>query len=145
MVSDRIEKLREEYVDKYVVVEGDRPELDRFRQMIGQVKTINFGGRALVQFDGNNNRGWCDIGLDYLKVVDKPEPKPPEPKKKTARKAEKTASPATSEGEKKLSPLELARLGKEGRASGEESPSKEPSAEAPAEEAQRSPDNPPSA
>jgi len=139
MVSDRIEKLRQEYADKYVVVEGERPELARFGQMVGQVRTINFSGRALVQFDANNNRGWYDIGLDYLRVVDKPEPKPPEPKKKAASKVEKTASPANSENEKKLSPLELARMEKEARASDEESTSRERPAEAPPEEGQRSP------
>ena len=29
-------------------------------------------GRALVEFDGNSNIGWYDIGLDFLKIVDKP-------------------------------------------------------------------------
>ena len=31
---------------------------------------------ALVQFEGENNRGWYDIGLEQLKVVEKPQPKP---------------------------------------------------------------------
>ena len=143
MVSDRIEKLRQEYADKYVVVEGDRPELARFKEVVGQVRTINFSSRALVQFDANNNRGWYDIGLDYLRVVDKPEPKPSEPKKKAAAKAEKTASPANSEGEKKLSPLELARMEKQSRVSDEGPPSKERPAEARPEEAQHSPTSTP--
>lgn len=148
MVSDRIEKLRQEYADKYVVVEGDRPELARFGQTVGQVRTINFSGRALVQFEANNDRGWYDIGLDYLRVVDKPEPKPPKPKKKAAPKVEKTASPADSENEKKLSPLELARMEKSAQAADEGLPSKERPAEAPPEEGQSSPasapDKPPS-
>jgi hypothetical protein len=138
MVSDRIEKLRQEYADKYVVVEGERPELARFKEVVGQVRTINFSSRALVQFDANNNRGWYDIGLDYLRVVDKPEAKSPEPKKKAATKAKKTAPPANSEDEKKLSPLELARMEKQARASDEGPPSKERPAEA-----QHSPASPP--
>ena len=29
----------------------------------------------MVQFDGNNNMGWYDIDVDFLRVVDKPPPK----------------------------------------------------------------------
>jgi hypothetical protein len=115
MLPERIEKLKLEYTDKYVVVDGDRPELARFKDFVGQVKTINFNGRALVEFDGNSNRGWYDIELDYLKVVDKPEPKPVVPKGKAAAKApaKKTDAAAKKERKEKLSALELARLEKE--------------------------------
>ncbi len=75
MVFEHIEKLQEEYMDKYVVVDDQRPELRRFKGMTGVVKTVNMSGRALVQFDSNNNIGWYDIDIDYLKVVDKPLPK----------------------------------------------------------------------
>ena len=46
--------------------------------MTGTIKTVNMSGRALVQFDANNNIGWFDIELDYLKVIDQPLPKPEE-------------------------------------------------------------------
>ena len=76
MVFEHIEKLKREYTDKYVVVDESRPELARFRDLTGQVKTVNMNGRALVQFDAWNNIAWYDIGLDFLKVVPKPEAKP---------------------------------------------------------------------
>ncbi len=105
---EQIEKVKQEYTDKYVKVDASRAELARFKDLVGQVKTVNMSGRALVEFlDYHLNIGWFDIDLDYLKVVDKPEPKPKEEKKPAAKKAPpKKAAPA---GEKKLSPLEMAR------------------------------------
>ena len=113
MLPDRVEKLRLEYTDQYVVIEGDGPQLARFKGKVGQVRTINMNGRALVEFEGD--RGRYDMELDYLKVVDKPKPKVPPAKKKPA-----AAKPAPAkEPEKKpkpkekLSELELARQQKE--------------------------------
>jgi hypothetical protein len=116
MQFDRIQKLREDYTDQYVVVDASRPELVRFKGAVGQVKTINHNGRALVQFDLDSNRGWYDIDLDFLKVVEKPAPKAAEPKAKAspAPKAAKTDGASTAEmSQEKLSPLELARVKKE--------------------------------
>ena len=104
MVFEHIEKLKQEYSDKYVVVDEKRPELGRFRNLTGHVKTVNMSGRALVQFDGYDNIGWYDIEIDYLRVVTKPEPVEkgaPAAKKKPAAKA-----PA---GPKEPSALEKAR------------------------------------
>ncbi len=111
MVFDQIEKLKQDYTDKYVVVDGERPELARFRGATGRVKTVNMSGRALVEFEANNNIGWYDIDLDYLKVVDQPLPKPAESKDKPAKTepAPKPKAAAAPAGEKKLSPLEMAR------------------------------------
>ncbi len=72
MVFEHIEKLKQDYTDKSVVVDSDRPELRRFQGMQGTVKTVNMSGRALVQFDAHQNTGWYDIDVDYLKVVDAP-------------------------------------------------------------------------
>jgi len=109
MLSDRIEKLRQQYTDQFVVVDSARPELARFRNTVGQVKTINFNGRALVQFNAQKDVGWYDIELDCLKVVDRPEPKPP------AKPPDKKAgAPGGEEAKEKLSPLEIARLEKQG-------------------------------
>jgi hypothetical protein len=107
---DQIEKLKQEYTDKYVVVDASRPELARFDGFTGQVKTVNMSGRALVEFDAWNNIGWYDIDVDFLTVVPKPEPKAEEPaaKKAAPAKAAPAAKPAAS-GDKKLSPLEMAR------------------------------------
>ena len=122
MVFDHIEKVKQEYTDKYVAVQGDRPELARFKGEVGQVKTVNMSGRALVEFiDYHLNIGWYDIDLDYLKVVDKPEPKAKEEKKPAKKPAAKKA-PASDAGGKKLSPLEMARA--QGAAKKKDAPAK---------------------
>ncbi|NOY29622.1 MAG: hypothetical protein GXP28_05430 [Planctomycetes bacterium] len=112
MVYQQIEKVKQEYTDKYVVVDADQPELARFGDLVGQVKTVNMSGRALVEFgDYHKNIAWYDIDLDYLKVVDKPAPQDP---KQAAAKKKSAAKPAAKKadagGEKKLSPLEMARM-----------------------------------
>lgn len=115
---DQIEKLKRDYTDKYVVVDASRPELQRFKNMTGQVKTVNMSGRALVRFDGgDNNIGWFDINPEFLKFVPKPEPKPEEekhakPKPAAAAKpaaAPAAAKPAAASGEKKPSVAEMLR------------------------------------
>ncbi|MGQ9504811.1 MAG: hypothetical protein ACUVQG_07350 [Thermogutta sp.] len=73
MDFERLRNLRFEYEDQFVVVEGNRPELLRFKGKVGRVKTVNCNGRALVQFDSGADRGWYDIDLDFLRVVDPPE------------------------------------------------------------------------
>jgi len=83
MLPEQIEKLRQELTDRYVMVNVDRPELARFQGLVGQVKTINFNGRALVQFD-SLHPAWFDIELDYLRVVEKPAPPEKQPPAKPA-------------------------------------------------------------
>ena len=102
MVFEHINELRAEYTDKYVIVDDGFPELRRFKGMTGVVKTVNMSGHALVQFDGNNNVGWYDIDIDFLKVVDKPPPKE-EPKA-----AKRAAAPQAAEkpAEKPAAPPE---------------------------------------
>jgi hypothetical protein len=94
MVFAHIEELKRQYTDKYVVVDGSRPELARFREATGLIKTINMSGRALVAFDHREDTGWYDIELDFLKVVDKPLPKPEKKEEKPAKTAP-TAGAAT--------------------------------------------------
>ncbi len=108
---DTIEKLKQEFTDKYVVVDASVPELTRFEGHVGQVKTVNMSGRALVQFDAWSNIGWYDIEPQHLKVVPKPEAPPPG-KKQAPPKAVKPAAakPEAAAGGKKLSPLEMARM-----------------------------------
>ena len=139
MVSEQIEKIKQEYTDKYVVADANRPELARFRDHVGQVRTVNMNGRALVEFiDYHLNIGWYDIDLDYLKVVDKPAPKEKAQAKKPAAKKPTAKKQATAGGEKKLSPLEMARMqgaaGKGGGAASKPVPAKKqaPVAEKPA-------------
>ncbi len=116
MLPERVEKLRLEYTDQYVAVEGSLPQMARFKGKVGQVRTINMNGRALVEFAGD--RGRYDLELDYLKVVDKPKPK--EPPAKAAKANSAAAKPAATKAaetkpapEEKLSDLELARQKKD--------------------------------
>jgi hypothetical protein len=116
MLPERVEKLRLEYSDQYVVVEGDLPELAQFRGKVGQVWTINVNGRALVEFE--SDRGRYDLELDYLKVVDKPKPKAPPAKAAKAKPATVKPEPSKetekkAEPKEKLSELELARQKKD--------------------------------
>jgi hypothetical protein len=102
---EQIEKMKRQYTDKYVVVDATRPELARFRDAVGRVKTVNMSGRALVEFDDYHlNIGWYDIDPEFLTVVDKPPPKAPKAEaKKPAAKAEAkpaVAKPAPAAGVK---------------------------------------------
>jgi hypothetical protein len=55
---DQIEALKAEWTDQYVKVNPTRPELKRFENRIGRVITVNWYGKALIDFaDG----GWYDI------------------------------------------------------------------------------------
>ena len=128
MVFEHIEKLKQEYTDKYVVVDEERPELRRFRGQTGIVKTVNMSGRALVEFDANLNIGWYDIEIDYLKVVDKPAPKVPE-KKAPAKKApaKKPAAKPGKPADKKLSTSDVLAAARGGKAS--DKPAAKPAAD----------------
>jgi len=88
---DVIERLKADWTDKYVVINCSAPELARFAQATGQVKTVNMNGRCLVEFDQFNNTGWYDIDPTALKIVPKPEPKPAAEKQEKPAKAAPTA------------------------------------------------------
>ena len=102
MVFEHIDKLKREYTDKYVVVDNSRPELRRFDGQTGLVRTVNMNGRALVEFDAYENIGWYDIDIDFLKIIDKPLPKP-EPKEQPAKKPA-AKKPAAKKAESKKAP-----------------------------------------
>src|SRR6185436_10384394 len=108
VIFEHIENLKKDYTDKYVVVDESRPELLRFKGLTGAVKTVNFSGRALVEFDGYNNIGWYDIDPAFLRVVPKPAPKPEEAKKE---KAAPKAAPAAAKpaAEKKVAAAAAAK------------------------------------
>ncbi len=92
MIPDDIEKLRQQYTGQYVAAVGERPELLRFRNLVGEVKTVNMSRRALVQFDTGSDRAWYDLAIEDLRVVDKPPPKVEE---------KKTAAPAKAKSAEK--------------------------------------------
>lgn len=75
MSIERAEQLKEKLTDKFVVVDNSIPELRRFANWTGKVRTVNMSCRALVEFDGPVDIGWYDINPDYLIIVDGPRPK----------------------------------------------------------------------
>src|SRR5688500_10845887 len=100
MVFERIEQLKRQYTDKYVIVDASRPELARFKGQTGRVRTVNMNGRALVEFDAYDNIGWYDIGLDFLKVIDQPLPKEEKKERAPAEKPAAKQAPAKPAAEK---------------------------------------------
>ena len=71
---EEIENLKSEWTDQYVQVNAERPELKRFAGRVGRVVTVNWTGKALVDFaDG----GWYDItaSTDCLTRLDSAEAK----------------------------------------------------------------------
>ena len=72
--TDQIEALKTEWTDQFVKINPIRPELQRFDGRIGRVVTVNWSGKALIDFaDG----GWYDItaSADFLTRVDPAEAK----------------------------------------------------------------------
>jgi hypothetical protein len=76
MDHPNIDELRRQYTGKHVTVDPARPELARWAGVVGQVKTINQNGRALVQFAGADE-GWHDFDLDALHLTSPPEASKP--------------------------------------------------------------------
>jgi hypothetical protein len=55
---DEVERLKAEWTDQFVRVKQGRPELERFVGKIGRVITVNFNGKAIIDFaDG----AWYDV------------------------------------------------------------------------------------
>lgn len=93
MFFEQIEKLKSSWTDKYVMVNRSLPELARFGDAVGTVRTVNMSGRCLVEFDQDNNIGWYDIDPTYLEQVDKP---PPKSKEKAAKPVKPAAQAAAA-------------------------------------------------
>jgi hypothetical protein len=72
-----IDALRCEWTDQYVTVnlgEPARPELQRFAGIVGRVVTVNWNGKALIDFQDG---GWYDITAsgEFLTILDPTEAK----------------------------------------------------------------------
>ncbi len=67
--QDRLEQLKREWTDQYVEVNAERPELKRFAGIVGRVVTVNWNGKALVDFQDG---GWYDItaSTEFLHKLD---------------------------------------------------------------------------
>jgi len=57
----KMDDLRREWIDRYVKVNPERPELKRFANIVGRVVTVNYGGKAIIDFQDG---GWYDIAAD---------------------------------------------------------------------------------
>jgi len=70
----KVDELREKWIDQYVQVKPDRPELQRFSGIVGRVVTVNYGGKAIIDFQDG---GWYDITAseDCLQKLDPAEAK----------------------------------------------------------------------
>lgn len=75
MSIERAERLKRELTDKWVVVATGVPELKRFADLTGKVRTVNMNCRALVEFDNPVDISWYDIDPNFLTVVEAPKPK----------------------------------------------------------------------
>ena len=64
-----LDDLRRQWIDQYVVVNTDRPELKRFGDTVGRVVTVNYNGKALIDFQDG---AWYDItaSTDFLRKLD---------------------------------------------------------------------------
>ncbi len=70
---EKMDALRTRWTDCLVRVHPGRPELTRFAGQVGRVITVNYSGRALVDFaDG----GWYDIPAteEFLLVLPADDP-----------------------------------------------------------------------
>jgi hypothetical protein len=71
---EEAEQLKAEWTDKFVRVKPHFEQYKRFEGKVGRVVTVNYGGKALVDFaDG----AWYDVPAtsDYLEVVSDEEAK----------------------------------------------------------------------
>ena len=68
------EALKKEWTDQFVSVKPERPELQRFAGIVGRVVSVNYNGKALIDFQDG---GWYDItaSTDCLTKVDSAEGK----------------------------------------------------------------------
>jgi hypothetical protein len=72
---ERCEQLKREWTDQFVKVNPEQPELKRFADRLGRIITVNYNGKAVVDFaDG----GWYDImaSEEYLRKVPEAEARP---------------------------------------------------------------------
>jgi hypothetical protein len=70
--SVQIEDLKRQWTDQYVQVKPDRPELQRFANTVGRVVTVNWNGKAVIDFQDG---GWYDITAseEFLTRLDRAE------------------------------------------------------------------------
>ena len=67
--EDVQEALKREWIDQFVEVNPEQPELRRFANIVGRVVTVNWNQKAVVDFQDG---GWYDITAspEYLRKLD---------------------------------------------------------------------------
>lgn len=72
--ASQMDQLKREWTDQFVKVNANRPELKRFDGIVGRVVTVNWGGKALIDFQDG---GWYDITAsnEFLTKLDPAEAK----------------------------------------------------------------------
>ena len=66
-----IERLKQQYAGKRVVVEAARPQMAQLAGKAGRVVTVNHSGLALVRLDGAD-AAWHDIDPKFLRMESSP-------------------------------------------------------------------------
>ena len=71
---EHIDDLQRAWTDRYVLVKPGRPELKRFAGLVGRVVTVNYNGKAVIDFQDG---GWYDISAseEFLTRLDPAEGK----------------------------------------------------------------------
>ena len=67
--DQQYEALKQKWIDQFVQVNPERPELQRFAGIVGRVVTVNRNGKALIDFQDG---AWYDVtaSADCLTVLD---------------------------------------------------------------------------
>jgi hypothetical protein len=71
MSPEEIDRRKQQFAGKRVLVDAHRPELVRLAGVPGRIVTVNYNGYALVQFDGAD-QGWHEIAPEFLKLEPSP-------------------------------------------------------------------------
>lgn len=58
---ESLDELRKVWIDQYVRVNPERPELRRFKDIVGRVVTVNCNGKAVIDFQDG---AWYDVTAD---------------------------------------------------------------------------------
>ncbi len=144
MVFEHIEQLKHDWTDQLVLVDDSRPELARFAKKVGQVKTVNYNGKALVQFRDPALVAWFDIDVAFLRKISSEEAERIEAEAEAAKAAATRKAPpakkgteakkpaAAPSGKKKMSTAEILAAARSGKAAaGAAAKKEEPAAEKP--------------
>lgn len=122
MSMERAEELKRQLTDQWVRVTSTTPELKRFANSIGQVRTVNMNCRALVEFFGDKDVSWYDIAPEFLEITDKPDEEqssPPAGKSRKSGSVKQGEKKATESGRPQQSPLEKIQASSASQAEGE--------------------------